>query len=187
MNDRLLTDMWTEYRKWLVWKVKLNTAWSKKHSKLLDILHNTKFRWIIDFDKNRADDGTYQRYYFFDSLKLHSAAFENDECMVLEMLVALAIRMNNEYVADTTYGAEDHPDKLFIDFIANLGLVDYTNDEIKRDKNSIANIQNKLDTWMNREFDYDGRGSIFWLSRPRRDQRNIEIWSQMNDYIHEKF
>ena len=43
-----------------------------------------------------------------------------------------------------------------------------------------------LDAVIFRNYEYDGRGGLFPLRYPDRDQRDEELWSQLNAYLLEQ-
>lgn len=168
-------DLWADYKDWLLWRVHFSR---KTHGRLIEYLHSTDFRWSVAHDENRAGDGTWYREEFFKNCSLEEGKFKKP-CSVLEMLVGLSIRMNNDFVGDP---AEEKPDIIFWEMICNLKLDQFDNDHF--DSEMVDEI---VQDWLDREFAYDGEGSIFPIKNPFRDQREIEIWSQMNDYIEENY
>lgn len=168
-------DLWSDYKDWLLWRVHFSRP---KYGNLMNFLHNTDFRWSVPHDENRAADGTMYRDEFFESCSVNKGDF-NRPCSVLEMLVGLSIRIDNEYIGDP---AEEKPDIIFWEMIENLELDRYNNSHW--DSESVDEI---ITGWLDREFSSDGEGSIFPIKDPFRDQRDIEIWSQMNDYIEENY
>ncbi len=44
-------------------------------------------------------------------------------------------------------------------------------------------VQDIVTTFLNREYEPNGRGGLFTIRDAHRDMRNIEIWYQMHDYI----
>ena len=94
-------------------------------------------------------------------------------CNVLELLVSLA-KMVSEDVLGTFYH-KNRTYEWFWMMIENLGL-EYVDDGLRRE------IVRK---WVERDFDFDGYGSPFPLKNPPEDQRNVEIWKQICNYIFE--
>lgn len=169
-------QLWDEYGIWLLNHVRFH---KKGYSHLMRQLHNTPFIFVLARDENRADDGIVLREEFYREKDIEAGVYDHrDDCSVLEMLVALAIRITDEYIGDPS---ETHPETIFWEMVYNLGL-DVFNDRYF-DADEVSHI---LDRWMTRDFLYDGTDSIFPVNRPRRDQRKIEIWSQMNEYLTEK-
>jgi hypothetical protein len=174
-NKKVVRTAWDEYVDWLIDRISFN---AKSYKKLIDILSTREFYWSVDHDDNRAEDGKMLREDFFDAIGVSGARW-GDNCTILEMLIGLAIRMDLEYVGDPS---NPHPDDIFESMLDNLGLLDY------KDRNFSADeVNDILDAWLDREFDYNGDGSIFPLEYPITDQRTCEIWSQMQAYIGENY
>ena len=94
----LNNDIYEQYFNWLCDVVNVSTV---SYDKLLRLLHRTKFRWSNIRDKNRAEDGTDLRFRFrknVDVLSRNDVLNWHDEepCSVLEMMVALAIRAEEQ-------------------------------------------------------------------------------------------
>ena len=160
--------------KYIDWLMDRIGFYRKGYTKLMDLLYDIPFETVIYRDYFRADDGRdlridYGEQYFSD----------DDEISVLEVLIALAIRVDNEYIGDPS---NPDPEFFFWEMICNLGLDKYTDRCF--DRNKVCDI---VETWLLREFKYDGRGSIFPIEHPIQDQRDIELWSQMQEYISENF
>jgi len=161
-----------EYFNWLCAKV-LDTSIHIYHD-LLGILHNTEFKWLMEMDKNRAEDGIELRTDF-----LIETDWEKDQnwlsqpCSVLEMLIALSKR---------AWFQTDIPDRdWFWTFMTNLGL-----DEYRRvPGSSVREIRDTLGIFIERKYDPNGYGGLFPLRYPSCDQRSIEIWHQFNEYLDE--
>ena len=71
-------------------------------------------------------------------------------------------------------------------FINNLKLQKYVNNEEDTTRKKKFNwiVLNKF---AKREYQADGKGGLFPLNSPDSDQRNVEIWYQMMDYIGENY
>lgn len=134
-------------------------------------LLNIPFQYILERDENRALDGLDLRWEYNDGNEITNLP---EDCSVLEMMVALAIRITDEYISDMN---DSSPRDFFLEMIDNLGL-------FYRDRNTIREI---VEDWMNREYDWDGSGSPFPLRYPVHDQREVEIWSQAMEYLDENY
>lgn len=187
INKEIINDaLWVLYEDWLLKKIGLDksTVFRKYYSKLLIDLHFIEFTYIVDKDKNRAEDGIYLRNEFLEYNQPETISMANP-CSVLEMLIALSLRIQTEYIGDQNILPYDN---IFIEFLDNLSLLDFDNDHYYID--SYRKVNNIVGSWLNRDFNRDGCGSIFPLERRERkypNQRNIEIWGQMQWYILEKY
>lgn len=150
---------------------------------LANWLNQKEFVAILPNDDNRAADGTKLRQDFSDQyLNKEDCPCLDGPCSMLEMLVALAMRM----AFQISTGPEDNPvGKCFWEMIDNLALKPIDPyDPYLRDK--LYEMDQKIEIFINRQYSRDGRGGIFPLHRARRDQRTIELWYQMHSYIEEK-
>lgn len=173
---RICERWWMEYMDWLLLRVGFK---KKGYYLLMKELHNTEFVWVIGRDKNRAGDGINLRNEFFEGMFDRSVSdMMGRPCSVLEMLVALAIRIDDEY---TGAPGDPNPEEVFWEMICNLALHGCTDKYINY--NAVHQV---LDTWMHRDFYPNGNCSIFPLKMTDRDQRELEIWSQMQEYLSER-
>lgn len=157
-----------EYFEWLMEQIHNQKG---KYRKLLWHLYHKEFIYILDFDRNRYMDGLFLRKEF---------GYESDRpCSVLEMLIELALRLEEEYMGDPRH---PHPEYIFWEMIRNLKLDKCCGRTVNIDK-----IDKILIRWMTRRFTSNGGGSIFPLRHTNRDQRGIEIWSQAMEYLTENY
>lgn len=151
------------------------------YRKLLTRLHSTEFTYVIPRDRNRADDGVGLRYRFSliqgyeDSYDLIMECLDGP-CSVLEMMVALAIRCEENIMDDPTMG--DRTKQWFWNMIVNLGLGSMLDDHFDRQF-----VDSTIDRFLNREYDRDGKGGLFRIRNNNRDLRKVEIWYQLCWYL----
>lgn len=176
-----MEELWDDYLLFLIWRCNLQEKEINGLELVLEVLHNTEFTYVLNRDGNRFDDGMELRndYEIPCSCRKYIDEFMNRPCSVLEMLMALAIRVDNEIIGDP---AEEHPERFFMEMIENLGLLRYRNYKFKM--NEVTKI---IQLWMHRRFHKDGVGSPFPVKYSRIDQRDFEIWDQMNTYISENY
>lgn len=174
-----MEELWYEYLDFLIKKCGVRIG--ALYKDLLNILHNIRFTWEIGRDDNREADGVSLRddFYIPDECSEYEIDFYERPCSVLEMMVALAIRVDNEYIGNP---AESHPGPFFFEMIENLGLRRFIQGKYSED-----DVYEIVERWLKREFDKDGKGSPFPVKHDRRDQRDLEIWDQMISYINEKY
>lgn len=157
------------------------TNLSKTYWKLLRLLHDKEFTWdpkTIEKDGNRAQDGKDLRQQFLQETGKKVPAREKDwltyGCSFLELLVALSWQLEFE-------GGETQADWFWV-LIDNLGLTDCTD----------ANPPNKgivevvMDIVIDRSYGPNGQGGLFPLQHPEKDQRDVELWYQLNLYLLER-
>ena len=148
---------------------------------LLSYLHEVDFIWQIPLDENRAEDGISLRYRFA-RLQVHEdlvnavADMLIGPCSILEMMVALAIRCEEDIMDDTQYG--DRTRQWFWNMIVSLGLGSMTDDRFDR---RVA--EDIIRTFMSRKYEPNGRGGLFTIRRCTDDLRKVEIYTQMLWYL----
>lgn len=172
-----------EYFEWLCIQVNTRMYPVRRFSKLLLELYSRDYRYIHPRDENRYCDGESLRYRFGETLGIHqaeiAAVLDGKPCSVLEMMIALAIRVEENIMSDSTYG--DRTGQWFWEFIENLGLIECTDDNYKQTQVYFA-----LDRFLDRRYGYDGSGgNIIVVRRPRSDLRDTEIWFQMMWHLNE--
>lgn len=124
-------------------------------------------QWYIDV--NHIDPW---REYEFDKTKW-------GEPTVLEIMTALAIRMEESIMGDEAYG--DRTGQWFWNMIVSLGLGGLTDHFF--DESYVDNI---LQRFMNREYEPNGKGSLFTVFG-RNDMRDLSIWQEMCEYLNAQY
>lgn len=176
------TEVKNEYFNWLSGLV-CGKRYSQQvsYSKLLMSLHNTDFRYLIQKDQNRAEDGIDLRYRFAllydhevspDVILRHLGG----PCSVLEMMVALAIRCEENIMDDGAVG--DRTGQWFWGMVVNLGLGSMTDNRFDRQY-----VHEVVDRFLDRNYEPDGTGGLFSINNCVRDMRDVEIWYQLCWYL----
>ena len=147
------------------------------YRKLLGYLHETEFRYSIPRDDNRASDGInlrsrYSYDHGFDGIpeELYGP------CSVLEMMIALAIRCEENIMDDPNVG--DRTGQWFWGMIVSLGLGGMTDTRFDLDF-----VRDTVDIFLERDYEPDGRGGLFTIRGCDRDLRDVEIWYQLCWYL----
>lgn len=173
--------VYDQYFEWLYGLVSSvrNRNPARSHWHLLRKFYSTEFTWFVPNDDNRWAEGIDLRHEWIHTKRIEDV--DNDwlelGCSVLEMLIALARRVSFE--------SEGTPAQQFWKLVQNLELDRYTDDIYEI---SIAEeVEDTLDRLIRRTYGRDGTGGLFPLRRARRDQRRIELWYQMSDYLLEKY
>lgn len=151
------------------------------YRKLLMRLHSINFRYYIPMDGNRAEDGVNLRYrYTID--RGYESSYEpaitdlDFPCTVLEMMVALAIKCEENIMDDPSIG--NRTAQWFWVMVVNLGLGSMTDDRYDR-----MTVDKAVERFLNRDYEPDGRGGLFTIRRCDRDLRDVEIWHQLCWYL----
>lgn len=174
----LNNDIYEQYFNWLCDVVNVSTV---SYDKLLRLLHRTKFRWINIRDKNRAEDGTDLRFRFrknIDGLSRNEVLNWHDKepCSVLEMMIALAIRAEEQIMDDPQVG--NRTTQWFWGMISSLGLTGMSDNMF-----DLIEVKDIIERFLNREYSPDGKGGLFTIRDCEYDLRDVEIWTQLCWYL----
>ena len=147
------------------------------YRRLLTFLHDTEFIFSIPMDANRAEDGVDLRYRFIWEHDYPDVSkYLDGPCSVLEMMVALAIRCEENIMDNPDVG--NRTGQWFWGMITNLGLGSMTDDRF--DEKRAYYIINRF---LNREYEPNGNGGLFTVRNCDRDLRDVEIWYQLCWYL----
>ena len=138
---------------------------------------------LIERDRNRIEDALRLREDFISEQLAREDRdlvdiFRRRPCSLLEVLVALAYRMEDVMEIDRF-------PIWFWEMLSNLGLDEFDNERFN--SKSLRTIDRILNKWLDHNYDYDGKGGLFPLKDPPKDQRNEEIWYQMSAYLVENY
>lgn len=137
---------------------------------------------LIPNDSNRIEDGLAlrERYCMRYRVKNMDDIYEH-ECSFLEFLIGLSNRMENQF------GIKDSV-SWFWEMIANLQLTHFDDESYEdRGQDAFVDVSKIVDKFLKRRYSKSGDGGLFPLLYPSRDQKSIEIWYQMNDYLNENY
>lgn len=173
----LNNDIYEQYFNWLCDVVNVSTV---SYGKLLRLLHRTKFRWSNMKDRNRAEDGVDLRFRFAK----HKRLSKNDvlewhdrtPCSVLEMMVALAIRAEEQIMDNPQVG--NRTTQWFWGMISSLGLTGMSDDMF-----DLIEAKDIIERFLDREYSPDGKGGLFTIRDCEYDLRDVEIWTQLCWYL----
>lgn len=172
-------DVQNDYFEWMFDLVcEGRFADTNTYRKLLSYLHNIEFRYHIQNDSDRAYDGVHLRHRYAllsDDYDYIRDCLEGP-CTVLEMMVALAIRCEESIMVDPQVG--DRTGQWFWKMVVNLGLGSMTDNRFDR-----AYVTDVIISFLNREYEPNGRGGLFTIRNCDRDFRKMPIWSQMMLYL----
>lgn len=153
---------------------------------LMKVLGRTEFEVLVPNDINRCIDGCGLREEF--RLCSHHSSYADimeQPCSVLELLLSLARKMDFE-LSDAFYSSGmDHTEEFFWELLGNLGL-DFYDDDTYADRKGAGNeVKKILRVFMSRDYDECGHGGAFPLTCSKRDQRYVELWRQLSEYLEE--
>lgn len=175
------------YSYWKLFRQMLDTEFIWDHSHWGDLY----------MDENRAQDGLALRMKYCnegvdipneldDISVLNNCLAVGRNCSVLEMIVAFAKRMDDEVMYNREYG--DRSGIWCYKMFNNLGLLKYDDDHYNK-----ASVTRVLNRFMNRKYDANGKGGLFyipaskeklqgyfeWIPNFELDMPNTELWQQM--------
>lgn len=189
MEERKRARIDHAYLLWLMNRV--GKDWKgKSYTMLFSVMYETEFYYFIDNDSNRAEEGKNLRTIFANEYSANTSDAEeivNDilagPCNVLEMLIAFAEKIDFAVMWNEEDG--DRTRLWFWTMVDNLGLLEYSDDVITQD--FLNGVREKLVIMMDRRYSYNGEGGLFPLEHPQNDQRNVELWYQMQDFMRENY
>lgn len=154
------------------------------YSKLLKFLHAQEFHYILHLDRDRLSDGIDFRYRFgyengYDRNYI-SNNLNTSSCSVLEMMVALAFRVEEQIMDDTHYG--NRTGQWFWNMIVSLNLGGMDDKHFDR-----AYCRERIYILNNRLYNSNGEGGLFTVNEPEYDMRDATIWCQCMWYLDENF
>ncbi len=181
-------EVYDEYFEWLCELVNHGVGSDEAaHHKLFWYLHGVEFSdrtaVLIPNDDNRIADTHRLRREFVDCTPYTEPSYCEVEgpSSLLEVMIALARRMNDELTFDTSI---DDTSGYFWELLINLGL-DRIHDPFL--PSNFRYVMSVIDALLDRKYDYDGKGGFFPLKNPRVDQTKVEIWDQMAAYLEENY
>ena len=173
-------DIQSAYFKWMCDLVSDDEYKTPSYKKLLSYLNEVEFIYILPMDGNRMYDGIDLRYRFGRECGYSDpevATYLDDRpCSVLEMMVALAKRCEDDIMDDPDVG--NRVGQWFWNMIVNLGLGPMHNRNFDEDY-----VDDVMYIFLNREYSPNGEGGLFEIEDCDKDLRNVEIWYQMCMYL----
>jgi hypothetical protein len=143
-------------------------------------MHQVAFTPLVPYDENRVADAAGLRNNFQKFAGSMGPEEISDLMMpdasVLEILIALADRA--DFMVPLTIKV------WFRVFLENLNL-DSKPDLVMRSRSTWP-IERIINVFNNRAYKSNGKGGIFPLERPTKDQRQVELWYQMGAYMTER-
>ena len=168
----------TAYYDWLLEQVDYYPGEDDDIDIALEMMFVTPFRWSVDNDDNRAEDGLQLRSIFIEDEGWNTNPFFEESCSVLEMLIALAIRIENDIMWD---GETNKTPKWFWEMFDNLGFNNVDVDD----------YEFVIDAFLDRTGYKYGFGVLFPLKengkKQHRNWKKVEIWEQAQSYLMENY
>lgn len=178
-----ITEITEQYYDWL-YKIVCG-EWEPRNlsfHRLLMHLYNRNFTPACEMDSCRATDGVALRYRFATENDIPYAkideVFQGVQCSMLEMMVALATRIEEHIMEDRSAG--NRVGQWFWSMIVSLGMA--AMDDSRFNENRADFI---IDRFMCRGYQPNGAGGLFTLNHPTEDIRQLDIWYQLMAYLQE--
>ena len=177
------------YIQWLYSLVGLEQRKYNHYWRVIRRLFKREYYYLVDNDINRYEDGMDLRDKFCMIYNYPTKVFNHAvdiPCTVLEMLVAFAIRIDQEIMWNPDVG--NQAGKWFWQMIFNLGIdpVEYSDEHF--DQHCLVKLEEKLDTALGRKYRKDGEGSFFPMKNPiPKNFQKVELWYQMQFWMEENF
>lgn len=173
-----VNDVEKEYRDLLIQDLDVRNDEGKRYTFLLGCLWKKEFYSIIDHDNNRGSDGLLLREQYGFGINDFGPA----RC--LEVLLVLAKSCSDGFVGSKVPRSYQ---LVFWDFLRNLDLDRYDNGKDGWSGPHVYfEIDEKLSSWLERRYSKDGNGGIFPLKDSNKNQKKVELWYQMQNYIIEQ-
>lgn len=160
-----------------------NADFDKHYNCLFSALHQIPFSVVIDRDNNRLCDAKNLREAFKEDTRYAVYdAIDDMPISFLEILISLALRM--EFIISASEDINETPKWVWL-LLFNLQLEIF--DDSIWDDNVELEVIFIAQRVMDRTYDFYGNGGFFPLKDSKDDQRNVELWYQLNAYLNEKF
>lgn len=177
----LQDELKSRYFEWLYSLVYGVNDYSRlTYRKLLLSLHEIEFIYDRDMDRDRASDGVDLRYRFGYENGYSAGTIEQifymKPCSVLEMMIALASKGEEQIMKDDAYG--DRTGQWFWNMIVSLGLGSMHDNNFNN-----SYIYFVISKFLHREYKPNGEGGLFTIENCKYDLRNTDIWTQYMWYL----
>jgi len=177
MNGKPLDELYLE---WLYRRVadpeQGLTFWN-----VMRVLYSTEFVWVVPNDENRIADARDLREEFIDSSRIRLRKADRNwielGCSMLELMVGLAERLKYQAEKGKAY-------YWFWVLMVNIGLSEL--DDSRFDRETEEHVRDVLEMVIQRYYEPDGHGGFFPLEHPQQDQREVELWYQLSEYVWER-
>lgn len=187
------TDTLSElYLKWLLRLINADSYKEKSYIKLCSLLNKVPFKPVIKLDENRLSDvqsllrETYiqsQSDWYRINADEETIEFSKWPVSFLELIISLAMRIDLDFMREIN--EVDNTRIYFWILVRNLGFLEYDDEHWGED--AIISIVNRLNIVQDRKYDFDGKGGLFPLENSEVDQRNVQIWNQLCQFVSQKF
>lgn len=179
------------YLVWLINLINADNYKGKSYIKLCSLLNKIPFEPVMKLDKNRSSDVQSLLRETYIQSQSDWYRLSNDEIMelpawpvsFLELIISLAMRIDLDFMREIN--GIDNTRIYFWVLVRNLGFLSFDDDNWNED--SIISVVNRLNIVQERKYDFNGNGGLFPLENAEMDQRNVQIWNQLCQFVSQKF
>ena len=147
---------------------------------LANVLHHIEYYSLMMLDENRAKDAIRMREEYISEF---GGSADDSPPSVLEVMVAMAIRINDEIMYDNR--EPNRTGVWFKDMLDNLGLSAF--DDISWTIDSDNYARAIVTRWLDRRYARNGRGSPWPLRRTVENLKNVQFWDMVQWYWAENY
>lgn len=174
------------YEGWLLEKV-CDKMTAIRYKTLFSMLYQTPVNLnnMKELDCNRTEDGRMLRFRFENEHndilgifpKSDLTHFEDCSCSLLELMIALSLRMEEQIIGNINYG--DRTGQWFWEMLTNLGVGYMTDDRF-----NVSEYHRCVSNFMNYEYDTDGKGCLFRSEHKTIfEMQMLDVWYQMCEHL----
>ena len=179
------------YLVWLINLINADNYKGKSYIKLCSLLNKIPFKPVIKLDENRLSDVQSLLRETYIQSQSEWYRLTNDDIMelptwpvsFLELIISLAMRIDLDFMREIN--GIDNTRIYFWVLVRNLGILEFDDEHWGED--AIISIVNRLNIVQNRTYDPNGNGGLFPLENAEMDQRNVQIWNQLCQFVNQRF
>ena len=179
------------YLVWLLNLINADNYKGKSYIKLCSLLNKIPFKPVMKLDENRSSDVQSLLRETYIQSQSDWYRLNNDEIMelpawpvsFLELIISLAMRIDLDFMREIN--GIDNTRIYFWVLVRNLGFLSFDDDNWNED--SIISVVNRLNIVQERKYDFNGNGGLFPLENAEMDQRNVQIWNQLCQFVNQRF
>lgn len=179
------------YLEWLLRLINADNYKDKSYIKLCSLLNKIPFEPVMKLDENRSSDVQSLLRETYIQSQSDWYRLNNDEIMeiptwpvsFLELIISLAMRIDLDFMREIN--GIDNTRIYFWILVRNLGILEFDDEHWGED--AIISIVNRLNIVQERKYDFNGNGGLFPLENAEIDQRNVQIWNQLCQFVSQKF
>lgn len=191
MKTTKTNEIFKSYLEWLLRLINADNYKGKSYIKLCSLLNKVPFEPVIKLDTNRVSDAQSLLRETYIQSKSEWYRMDDDNVMelstcpvsFLELIISLAMRIDLDFMREIN--GVDNTRIYFWVLVRNLGILEFDDEHWGED--AIVSIVNRLNIVQDRKYDFNGNGGLFPLENAEMDQRNVQIWNQLCQFVNQRF